>query len=336
MEEPKQTVTSDNAQTGAFAMRTLLMWLGLVLGLGIVLVLVTTNFLSELARQRALKAIVAEADRDLSGPELTAAPASRSADDPLRFAVAPVVSPETSLLLYGDLVDYIAQRVGRTGQLLLQEDYAQTNQLLEAGACDVAMICTYAYIVARRKAGVEALAVPQIDGKVTYQSVLVVGAPSPYQRLADLAGKRFASADTLSTTGWLFPAVALLADGLDPDSFFGEHLLVGSHDRALAAVAAGDADGAAVHSLVFENAAPDVRARLRVIDRSSPYGMPPIVVPATTPRRLREAILDALLSAHRDPEGRKVLKALNFQRFVLPSRTHYDTVEELVESWESR
>ncbi len=321
--------------SGAFPRRTILMWLGVVLTAGIVAVFLATGFLSELARQRALNTILGEAVRN--GPE--GPPAESSwvlLSPPLRLAVAPVISPETSLLLYDDLAQYLGRRLGRPAELLLKADYSRTNELLKGGACDIALICTYAYIRAAAEANVEAIAMPVIGGEVTYHSLLVVRDDSPYHSLADLKGRRFASADEMSTTGWLYPAMLLLDLGEDPPSFFGELVLTGSHDRSLAAVVEGYADGAAVHSLVFQRASKQLRERVRIMGRSPAYGMPPVVVPPTVSDLLRTQLQEALLNAHEDPAGKEILESLDIDRFVVPPPGHYDSVKALVERWEGR
>lgn len=319
---------------GAFPMRTLLLWLGLVLGAGIVLVLLTTDYLSDLARRRALATILSEARVQHTEVIPLSLQDVAGLGPPLRFAVAPVISPEASLLLYDDLARYLGERLGRPAELLLQADYARTNELLGEGACDVALICTYAYVRARAEAQVEAIAVPEVRGEVTYRSLLVVAADSPYRALVDLAGRRFASADEMSTTGWLYPAVTLLDLGKDPRSFFAAHLLTGSHDRSLAAVVEGDADGAAIHSLVFQRAPKQLRDRIRIIERSPPYGMPPVVVPPTTSPTMRKSLQEALLQTHLDATGKSILQTLDIDRFVVPPSGQYETVESLVKRWE--
>ncbi len=143
-EEPPRT-PNGRQELGAFPLQTLLLWLGLVLTAGIALVLLTTDYLSDLARQRALATILGEA-----GIERIIHPAPESPGSaqpaPLRFAVAPVISPEASLLLYDGLARYLGEEVGQPAEILLQADYARTNELLKDGGCDVALICTYAFI----------------------------------------------------------------------------------------------------------------------------------------------------------------------------------------------
>ena len=113
-------------------------------------------------------------------------------------------------------------------------------------------------------------------------------------------------------------------------------MLTGSHDRSLAAVVEGDADGTAVHSLVFDRAPKQMRDRVRIIARSPPYGMPPVVVPPSVPDALRKRMREILTSAHLAPAGKAVLRTLDIDRFVIPPAGHYESVEALVKRWEER
>lgn len=317
-----------------FNRTTLLLWLALVLVGGIAVVFLTTDYLSEIAREAAFQAILTEQN---SGPQ---ADDTHHVDigtdpNPLRFAVAPVLSPEASLLLYDDLVDTIGKRLSKPALLLLQGSYQETNQMLLDGECELAMICTMSFVLVQRAIGIRPVAVPQIDGQLTYHSLVIVPKESAARSLDDLKGMRFASADRLSTTGWLYPAVSLIRKERNPDTFFAEVLVVGSHDRALAAVASGDADAAAIHSQVYRRSDELLRSRVKVIDQSPPFGMPPIVAHSSLPDATYSTVQKVLVELDSDQAGVTLLNSLGFERFVVPPPGHYDSVAELVDQWEA-
>ena len=164
----------------------------------------------------------------------------------------PIVSPEKSLEMYQGLIEYMAEKLGRKPVSLYRPTYSETNDLVRYQRCDIAIVCTYPFIRGEREFGMQALVVPRIKGETTYQSFIVVPQSSPAKSLLDLRGKRFASADIISTTGWLFPAMTLMERGRIPITFFGEHVLTGSHDKSIQAVIDGFVDGAAVHGIVFD------------------------------------------------------------------------------------
>lgn len=257
---------------------------------------------------------------------------------PLRVAIAPVISPEATLGIYSDLIAYLARGVNRRPVFLRGESYSEVNDLIRMRLCDVAMVCTYSYVLTEEELGAQLLAVPQIDGKKVYHSLIVVPAASKATSLSDLRGLRFASGDILSCSGWLYPVARLKEEGIDAAEFFREHAISGSHDRSVFAVRSGVAGAAAVDSLVYEQMLADdprLGDELKVIERSPPFGMPPFIVPAHLPTELFQGLQRTLLDMHRDDDGRRVLQALGFELFLSAADEEYDSVRELHEQWQT-
>lgn len=257
----------------------------------------------------------------------------------LRVAVAPVISPVRSLPLYTGLTEYLAERVGRDARLLQRNSYAQVNELVRLERCDLAFVCTYAFVRGEKDFGMDLLVIPQIDGKRIYHSYILVPKESPAQSLLDLRNKPFASADALSNTGWLFPSCWLREHGENPDRFFARVVFTGSHDRSVEALAEGLVEGAAVDSLVYNHLTElgsRAASRCRVVFRSDGFGMPPVVVHPKLDSELRAALKAVLLAAHEDEAGRKALEILGIERFVEPSAKDYDSVRAMVRLFEER
>ncbi len=251
---------------------------------------------------------------------------------PLRLAVANVISPTGTLENYSALVDYLEKKLGRPVELVQRRTYAETNELIRRGEVDVAFVCTNAYVLGHDTFGMQLLVAPVVDGETTYYSLLVVPAESSARSMADLRGKVFAFTDPLSTTGRLYPTKLVEQLGETPESFFARTFYTYSHDDAMRAVAEGVADGAAVDSLVYDFAVerdPALGERLKVIHRSPPFGIPPVVVgPAVRPQ-VRAELEEILLRMHEDPEGLAALQALDVDRFVLIDDQSYQSVREL-------
>jgi len=256
----------------------------------------------------------------------------------LRVAIAPVISPENSLDDYKELVNYLAKKLNRQGKLLQRGTYAEINELVRHFCCDVAFVCTYALIRGEKAFGMKPFVIPEIEGAITYHSYIIVPASSEVTSLIELRNKRFASADLMSTSGWLYPALWLQGRGEQPESFFSEHMISGSHDRSIQAVFNNYVDGAAVDSLVYDQMARDVPGidQLRIIQKSPPFGMPPFVIhPETDPQLLKE-LKNVMLVMHEDPEGKRILDALDIGKFVMPIPGMYDSVKDAVKKWEKR
>jgi phosphonate transport system substrate-binding protein len=256
-----------------------------------------------------------------------------------RVAIAPIVSPEKSLEMYQAFIDYLAEKLGRRPVSLYRPTYSETNDLVRYQRCDLAVVCTYPFIRGEREFGMQALVVPRIKGETTYQSFILVPQSSPATSLLDLRGKRFGSADIISTTGWLFPAMTLMKCGEDPNRFFGEHVITGSHDKSVQAVVDGFVDGAAVHGIVYDQMIaddPTISQKVKILVKSPPFGIPPVVVHPNMDKNLRNEALSILLNMHNDARGRLILEKLQIERFVIPGKGLFDNLRQAVgklEGW---
>jgi phosphonate transport system substrate-binding protein len=251
---------------------------------------------------------------------------------PLRLAVAAVLSPKGTFESYESLQDYLSERLQRPVELVQRANYLETNQLLESGEVDVAFVCTGAYILGERDFGMEILVVPEVNGEAAYHSWLLVPANSPASSMKDLKGKTFAFTDPLSHTGRIYPTYLVQQLGEQPEEFFGKIFYTYSHDAAIFAVAEGLADGAAIDNLIYLyllDRDPEVESRVRIIHKSEPFGMPPVVVSAHIRPQLKAELRDLFLTMHEDEEGRTVLNTLGIDRFVNIGKEAYDSVRAL-------
>lgn len=275
-------------------------------------------------------------------PEAEATPAESTTYNkmPLRVAVAAVISPRSTLQSYGPLLDYLTSRLERPVQLIQRQTYAEINELVRVGQVDVAFVCGGAYVEGQRQFGMELLVVPQINGGTTYQSYILVPRDSQARSLQDLRGKVFAFSDPLSNSGYLSPAYQLSQLGATPETFFARTIFTYSHDNSIHAVASKLVDGAAVDSLVYESlvaADPELAADTRIIDKSPPYGIPPVVVHPGLNVTLKTQLRDVLLQMDGDPQGRAALDLLRIERFVVADDRNYDSIREMarvVRGWE--
>ncbi|MGC9082175.1 MAG: phosphate/phosphite/phosphonate ABC transporter substrate-binding protein [Anaerolineae bacterium] len=268
----------------------------------------------------------------LTAPEAaTTLPTAPPGSPALRVAVAAILSPQSTLPLYDRLAEYLADRLDRPVELVQRATYAETNELLRTGQVDLAFICTGAYVRGQQEFGMDLLAVPQVGGKTTYQSYLIVPAESPARRWEDLRGGVFAFTDPLSLSGYLAVLALLRSAGENPEAFFARTLFTYSHDHSVRAVAEGWVDGAAVDSLVYEalrEREPLYRERTRVVWESEPFGAPPVVAPLGIDPNLRAQLRQVLLEMDRTPEGREVLGLLGVDRFVPGDDRLYDSARE--------
>jgi phosphonate transport system substrate-binding protein len=253
---------------------------------------------------------------------------------PLLIAVAAMFSPEETLSVYQELMDYIGARLGRPVELKQRRTYQEVNDLLGTGKLDAAILCSGPYVHAHRQYGVELLAVPVISGHPTYRSYIIVPQSSTAASLMELHQKRFAFTDPLSTSGYLYPVYALASQGRQPASFFTKTLFTYSHDNSIEAVAEGVVDGAAVDSLIYdylESSNPALVTRTRVVQRSPPFGAQPVAVPRELDPATRGALRRLLLGMDHDPAAQGILRKLGVERFIAGEDRLYNGVREMLQ-----
>jgi len=252
---------------------------------------------------------------------------------PLRVAIAAVISPKGTLESYSPFLSYLEAKLNRPIELVQRRTYLEVNDLIEHGEVDLAFVCTSAYVEGHNTFGMELLAAPQVDGKTTYNSYLIVPARSEAQSISDLRGKVFAFTDPISLSGRVYPTYLVHQLGFDPEAFFARTFFTYSHDEAIRAVAGGVADGAAVDSLVYEFALardPSLAEKVRVIHVSPDFGIPPVVVSPFTRPQVKEELQSLLLDMANDPAARQALASMGVERFVLIDDSAYDGVRALM------
>ena len=252
--------------------------------------------------------------------------------DKLRIVVGAIISPVESLIFYEDIFDYIGEELGREVEMVKRKTYAEANFLIKEGRIAAAFVCSRPYVEGHRDFGMELLCVPVCFGKTEYHSYFIVHKDSPIENLEELRGKVFAFSDPLSNTGMLIPVYTLAKMGETPESFFRRYIFTYSHDNSIHSVAEKFVDGAAVDSLIWEYEnikEPEWTAQTKIIYRSAPCGIPPVVVPPTIDDKLKEKLRSAFLNMHKDPRGREILKRVLIDRFTMVEDSVYDSIRQM-------
>jgi phosphonate transport system substrate-binding protein len=270
---------------------------------------------------------------DFSKTVPVARPGERaSPTPPLRVAVAAMISPKETFDLYRQLLAYLGHRLNRDLEFVQRKTYGEIDELLRRGEIDLAFICSGPYVAGKERFGFESLAVPEIHGSHFYRSYLIVNKASAYRHLEDLRGRTFAFTDPDSNTGKLVPTYWLAQMQEKPEKFFSRIVYTYSHDNSIMAVARNLVDGASVDGLIWEfyqEKNPAFTSKTRIIKKSEPYGIPPLVASKNLSAETKERIRQILFSMHRDPDGKKILTELMIDRFIAPQEEWYDNLRKM-------
>jgi phosphonate transport system substrate-binding protein len=250
----------------------------------------------------------------------------------LRIAVSAVISPKETFVLYKDLLNHISEKLGMRVQLVQRETYAEVNNLVRDNQLELAFVCSGAYIDGHDQFGMQLLVAPVAYGEPLYHSYIIVPATSPIADVKQLRGKHFAFTDPMSNSGKLAPTYMLAQLHETPESFFSSVIFTNSHDRSIEMVASNLVDGASVDSLIWEyldSKNPALTSRTRIIWKSEPYGIPPVVVPKGLDPELKEKLRQVFLNLDQDESGRQILARLKIDRFVVLEDSRYDSIRKM-------
>lgn len=261
---------------------------------------------------------------------------SMSNEEVIKIAVSAMISPKETLSVYGDILNYIGEKMGKKVELVQRKTYAEVNELVKNKEVIAAFVCSGPYVDGHKEFGMEAVVAPQMYGKTLYYSYIIVSADSPIKSFSDLKGKKFAFTDPKSNTGKLVPTYILAKMGETPDSYFGKYIFSGSHDNSIEAVAKKIVDGAAVDHLIYEyikDKNPAFVAGTKVLEKYGPYGMPPFVTRSDLDPQIKEQLKTILLGMDKDPKGKELINKIMIEKFVEVKDSLYDSVREMRE-WE--
>ena len=225
------------------------------------------------------------------------------------------------------LAEYLAKQTGYTVRFRPAPNLDTAVKDLGDNTVQIAYMTPIAYIMAREKYQAVPLVTPLTRGKSTFNLVVVVQQHSPYKKLEDLKGKRFAFGDPKA---YLQPAVLLDAGIRKQD--FSEVAYLKHYDNIAKAVLLDDFDGGIMKDTVYEKFAAQ---GLRVVYTSPPLSSYVFAVNEKLDLRIQEKLKQALLSMNNaTPEGRAVLKILDqgYDGFQVSTDKDYDRERALIAS----
>lgn len=201
------------------------------------------------------------------------------------------------------------------------------------GRADLGFVCSpsFAWLRDQSEPSIELLPAgfvfrdPRHRGEPVYYSEAVVRADSTVRQLADLEHRTWGFNDPSSLSGYHAPLERLAEAGLGRD-YFGEWVRTGSHNASLAAILAGEIDGAAIDSIALAHwgrVHPELRRRVRVVESWGPFPIQPVVVRSALEESRKQAITDALLGID---AGREGLAAFGFDGCVPVEDSFYRRV----------
>ena len=189
----------------------------------------------------------------------------------LVFTYTPVEDAAVYETAFKPFLDHLGKCTGKRVVYFPVQSNAAEIEAMRAGRLHVGGFSTGPTGFAVNLAGAVPFAIKGTEKELQgYNLIMIVKKDSPYQKLADLKGKKVAHTSPSSNSGHLAPQVLFPPQGLAPDKDY-KVLFSGGHGQTVKGVEAGDYDAGPVASDVFNRMASrgEIKADdFRVIYRS--------------------------------------------------------------------
>jgi len=249
---------------------------------------------------------------------------------PLVFGFLPILSAERLVTRFSPLVAYLSRRSGRDIRMETAPDFAEFIRRTQHGRrYDMLFTAPHFFYLAEHGSGYRGLVRVNRSGM---KAVVVVPTDSTIYALPELRGR------SLATTGPLALSTLLIRDllarsGLDPVRDL-QLRPTPSHIAALLSSSQGTTDASAVMLPVFRHARPELRASMRVVAETAEVPHIPLGVAPWLDADFSRRLQAILIGMHDDPEGREVLRQLDWPGFVAVEPHAYDRLRWLAEQVE--
>jgi len=247
------------------------------------------------------------------------------------FTYTPVEDPAVYENIFKPFTTHLSKCLDKKVVFYQVQNNAAEIEAMRSGRLHVGGFSTGPTAFAVNLAGAVPFAVKGTEKEFQgYNLIVIVKAGSPYQKLADLKGRKVAHTSPSSNSGHLAPLALFPHEGLAPDKDY-KPVFSGKHDQSILGVNSGDYDAAAVASDVFHRMA--VRGQIRegdfrIIYRSQKFPTSSFAYAHDLDPKLVERMLSCFYDYRFPPEMVKAFDGAD-RFFPINYATTWDVVRQV-------
>lgn len=241
--------------------------------------------------------------------------------DSLSFGIVPQQSAEKLARNWTPIFKYLSAKSGLEIRFSTAQDIPTFEKRVISGEYDIAYMNPYHYTVFQKVPGYQAIA-KQKDKRI--KGIVVVRKDSDIQDLKELHQRTLAFPSPAAFAASVIPRSQMDLQGIDIEPKY-----VSSHDSVYMGIQRGFfvAGGGVLRT--FNNTSPEVRDQLRILWTTPTYTSHAIAVHPRLAPEVVEKLKQAMMMMNDDPEGRELLKAINFKGIELAGNADWDDVRAL-------
>ncbi|WP_225046852.1 phosphate/phosphite/phosphonate ABC transporter substrate-binding protein [Lacticaseibacillus kribbianus] len=264
-------------------------------------------------------------------------------DEPKQLNVQFVPSQQANTLeaKAKPLAKLLQAELGIPVKVSVSTDYNSIVEAMASKQVQVGFLPPDGYVQAHRQKAADVLlqaqrfAVVQPNGRTSdkltssYRSEILVKTGSGIKTIQDLKGKRIATQEVTSSSGYIWPAAELKAKGIDVAKD-AKLVTVKGHDQGVMAVLNGDADAAFVWEdarTVVQKDVPDVMKKLTPIYFTQPIPNDTISVSTDLTPAFRKKLAAAFIKIAKSKKGHAIVSEVyGHEGYVTSKDSNFDIV----------
>lgn len=256
-------------------------------------------------------------------------------DKSLIMGFVPLSNSEKLIEEIRPLEDMLTEKIGKKVEGFIATNYIGVVEALGTGTIDFALIPPFAYILANKKHGSEALLTSlNKNNEPGYYSVIVTRNDLGIDKVSDLKGKKIAFVDPSSTSGYIFPAVILMDNNIDIEKDV-KYQFAGGHDKAIQLLINGDVDAIGTYENAlkkFSKEFPEIQNKTKILEKSDLIPGVTLTISSKIDAETKNKIKESFLSITSEKEGEDLLLSLfGLKGFQEADKNNYDSIKVKLE-----
>lgn len=253
------------------------------------------------------------------------------AEQVLRISSIPEEAATEQVRKLKPLADYLGREVGARVIFTPVNDYPAAVEALVNKKIDLVWLGGSTFVQAKIRSKDMVVPLLQRQEDTDFKSIFITRAGSGITRLEDLKGKTVSFGSPSSTSGHLMPRKYLMDVGLEPERDFKRIAYSKAHDAAIAAVASGQVDAAALDITVWQKFVSEKRvdtAKVVAFHTTPGFFNYNWTVHRDMPSELQQKIIAAFLKlSPKTAEGKEILTLNRATRYIRTEAKNYDGIE---------
>jgi len=228
--------------------------------------------------------------------------------------------------------NYMIKATGLDIKIKFARSYSTMRHLILDNDVDIAYICGATYVDLLPSKKIKLLALPTVDGKPYYYSLVIAKRGARYKTIDDFKDKIYAMSDPESNSGSLVPRYEIDKRGYKDGHFFKRVVYTYDHGESINAVLDGFAQGASVDSVVygaFLKNRPKQKKRLKIVEKFGPFPITPFVVSKDVPQAIQDKLQKSLINMGKDENTRQILDDMAIDSFIKPDNLSYEKIKKI-------